>query len=79
MIKWKPPRFTHESAGRIPSMPDTLYRIRDNEQNVFYKKLDGQERFSFKNAIRIERVLNIILDHNRACPVVPLDNGAKRP
>jgi hypothetical protein len=61
--RWKPPRFTHESAGRIPGMSEELFRIRDNTQNVFYRTLQGQERFTFKNAIHRERILNIILEH----------------
>lgn len=56
-------RYAYESAGRIPSMSEELFRIRDLEQNVFYKTVTGQERFQFKNAIRIERVLNFLNYH----------------
>lgn len=56
-------RYAHESAGRIPHMAEELFRIRDLEQNTFYRTVTGQERFQFKNAIHRERILNLLNYH----------------
>lgn len=56
-------RYAYESAGCIPYMAEELFRIRDVEQNVFYKTVTGQERFKFKNAIHREKILNLLNYH----------------